>query len=83
MALNDIAKQFERRAQQHPGLGMILLVFDDTERVRRSTHISIVIHGAKPEDAVRMMREMADNIDQVERDSPIIQAPGPLVLKSS
>lgn len=84
--LKQIATEFDKRAGTHAGLGMILVVFDDIERFRRDTNTAIVLKGVKAEDAIRMMREMADTIERAERGeekSRIILPGGPQILKSS
>jgi len=84
--LKQVASEFDKRANTHSGLGMVLIVFDEIERVQRPTHMAIVIKGVKAMDAVRMMREQADAIERAERGeerSRIITPGGPVILKSS
>jgi hypothetical protein len=64
--LRQIAGEFVLRASSRPGLGMFLIVFDAKGPSDR--HITMALHGISEHEAVRMLREQADNLQKIAKE---------------
>lgn len=82
--LRKIAEQLQRVIDaQHPGAGMVLLVFD-SRYPGNERPVSIALHGIDEEPAIRMLRQTADSMARVKTEdfSPLI-IPPPNSFRSS
>jgi len=81
--LKEINEHLERRLNHnYPGLGAVILLFDSKRPGQESADrpISVMLHGIREEDALRLLQKVTFLVDQSAHEG--LELPtGPLIIK--